>query len=166
MEPRALVLQHGKDIDWEGLERSLHDRFGVNAVTLEKDGDRRTSGAILWANELCALIKASPKAERRICDTVRQCLIRKAGASKATACDECAAGMYEILVPVIQMDEIDGFVGVCGRPYLDIDRIYTAYIHRIIDVDPEKINELLPSLKPIDPRTIKEIKHFITSYPP
>lgn len=164
MEIRALVLQHGTDINWEGLERSLHDRFGVNAVTLEKNGDRRTTGTILWANGLCALIQTSPKAERRICDTVRQCLIRKVSASKATACDECLAGMYEILVPVIQIDEIDGFVGVCGRPYLGAERIYTEYIHRTTDVDLEKIKELLTSLKPIDPRTIKAIKQFITTY--
>jgi ligand-binding sensor protein len=164
MKTRALVLQNSTDIDWEGLERSLHDHFSVNAVTLEKNGDRRTSGAIVWANRLCALIKTSRKGSRRICEHLQQCLMHKVSASKKIACEECAAGMVEIFVPIIEIDEIDGFVGVCGRPYLDVERIYTAYIHQTIDVDQEKIKALLPTLKPIDPRTIRDIKQFITSY--
>jgi hypothetical protein len=164
METRALVLQNSMDIDWEGLERSLHEHFDVNAVAMEKNGDRRTSGAMRWANRLCALIKTSRKGSRRICEPLQQCLIHKVSASKNIACEECGAGMYEIFVPIVEIDEIDGFVGVCGRPYLDVERIYTGYIHQTIDVDQDKIKALLPSLKPIGPRTIREIKQFITSY--
>ncbi len=77
-----------------------------------------------------------------------------------------AAGIFKIVVPIIQKDEIEGFVSVCGRPFLNTDRIYTYYIHKTIDADEEKIEKLLPSLNPIDPRTIKEMKHFITTYVP
>lgn len=164
MKAKALVLQKNIEIDWNDFEESLHDHFGVNAVTLKKNGARRSAGDILWANGLCALIKTNPKGASKICDTIQKHLIYEAEARRRYATDECAAGIFKIVVPIIQKDEIEGFVSVCGRPFLNTDRIYTYYIHKTIDADEEKIEKLLPSLNPIDPRTIKEMKHFITTY--
>jgi ligand-binding sensor protein len=166
MKAKALVLQKSIEIDWSDFEESLHDHFGVNAVTLKKNGARRSAGDILWANGLCALIKTNPKGASRICDTIQKYLMYEVEARRSYATDECAAGIFKIVVPIIQKDEIEGFVSACGRPFLNTDRIYTYYIHKTIDADEEKIEKLLPSLNPIDPRTIKEMKHFITTYVP
>ena len=164
MRTKALVLQEAAQIDWDRFEQSLHDRFGVNAVTLTKSCERKTSGDMLWANDLCALIKTNPNGADRICNRLLKILIQEVKANKTRAVDECGAGMNKIVFPIIQNDEIDGFINVCGRPFVNTDRIYTGYIQRTIDADPKKVERLLPSLTPIDPRTLKEMTHYITSY--
>ena len=65
---------------------------------------------------------------------------------------------------IIQDDEIDGFVNICGRPYCNAERIYTEYISKTVEVDAATIEKLLPCLKPIDPRTLKEMKRYIKGY--
>jgi len=164
MVAKALVLKVNAQMDWAAFERSVHDRFGVNTVVLQKNGDRCTAEAILWANEICERIKRHKKGSDRICDTLRRYLMHEAEVNKRFTAGECAAGMYRMIAPVIRNDEIEGFVSLCGRPFLSVDRIYTDYIHRTIDTGEEIIKELLFSLKPIGPRTIKEMKRFITGY--
>jgi ligand-binding sensor protein len=164
MTAKALVLDASTEMDWAALEQSLHAHFDVNAVTLDRKGERLTAHEIRWANALCAIIKTHPKGVSRICEPVKRYLIYEAEAKMRCAAEECAAGMYRIVIPVIRKNDIDGFISVCGRPYSSHDRIHTFYIHKIIDEDEEKINGLLSSLKPINYYTIKEIKQFITDY--
>ncbi len=73
-------------------------------------------------------------------------------------------GMNKWILPIIQNDEINGFVNICGRPYCNADRIYTEYISKTVEVDATTIEKLLPCLKPIDPRTLKEMKRYIKGY--
>ena len=164
MKHNVLVLQENTKFDWEGLEHSLHDRFGVNAVTYKKNGQRITESDMPYANYICALIKKNPKGARRICDTLKMVLIHKAEIKRRDATEECAAGIYRMVMPVIRTFQTEGFISVCGRPILNTDRIYTFYIHKTIDEDEKMIKDLLASLLPIGPRTIKEMKHFIASY--
>jgi ligand-binding sensor protein len=164
MTPKALFLQKNTKFEWEGLEHSLHEHFGVNAVTFEKDGHRMTAGDIPWANDICALIKMNPKASSKICDTLKMYLLHEAAVKRKTVTGECDAGIYRIVVPIIRLGEIEGFVSACGRPFSNAERIYTYYLHETLDEDEEKIKDLLTSLVPIGPRKIMEMKQFITGY--
>jgi ligand-binding sensor protein len=164
MKQKALVLGHGAQIDWAHFENSLHQKFGVNAVTYDQDGDRITSGDIDIANDICHLIKTHLKGARRICATIQSFMNHKARANKRYVTEECLAGMYKIVVPVLRDDSVQGFVSTCGRPFISPERVYTNYIHHTIDKDEADIIALLSTLDPIDPRTIKAIIGYITSY--
>jgi len=164
MRASAMILQDTKRIDWHQFEQTLYDRFAVNAVTLTKNGTRKTMGDVPWANELCALIKSNPNGAGRICDRLLKILMQAAQTKRNIITGECDAGMNKWVLPIIQNDKIDGFVNICGRPFCNADRIYTEYICKTIHVDTETIEKLLPCLKPIDTRTLKQMKHFITSY--
>jgi ligand-binding sensor protein len=164
MKNKALVLHQRTGIDWRIFEKELYQHFGVNAVTYGKDGYRRTSNGVDLVNSICVLIKKHPKGNRLICNDVQRRLTHEAHAKKRFAADECAAGMYKIVVPVLENDAIEGFVSACGRPFLSTDRIYTHYIHKTIDQDEEEIRKLLSTLVPINPRTIRELVAYITSY--
>lgn len=164
MKNKALVLGKRTAIDWALFENALHAKFGVNAVTFKKDGARRTSTQIDLANDICRLIKQHPNGARCICDLIQRYMNQCARIKKRYVTEECDAGMYKIVVPVIQEDEITGFISTCGRPFVSTDRIYTHYIHKTILEDEAKIENLLPSLDPIGPRTIKEMISYITSY--
>jgi len=164
MSARAMILKDARDVDWCLFEKLLYSHFGVNAVTFEKNGDRRTSGALPWANQLCALIKQNPQGAAKICDRLLNQLIQSVRNSQASAMEACAAGMNKIVFPIIQNCELCGFVNICGRPFGNTDCIYTNYIQETIGVDAQTIAGLMPSLNPIGPRTIKEIRHFVSHY--
>ena len=164
MVTSAMILPDSKNIDWHRFEQSLYDRFAVNAVTLTRNGTRKASEDVPWANDLCAMIKTHPKGADKICNRLLKILLQAAQSKKKSVTGECAAGMNKWVLPIIQDDEIDGFVNICGRPFCNADRIYTDYISKTIEVDAETIEKLLPCLKPVDPRTLKEMKRFITNY--
>jgi ligand-binding sensor protein len=164
MESSAMILPDSKQIDWHHFEASLYDRFAVNAVTLNSIGRRKTEGDVRWANDLCALIKTNPKGSNRICNKLLKILLKAAEEKRTFITGECAAGMNKWVLPIIQDDELDGFVNICGRPFCNAERIYTDYISKTIAVDEKTIQKMLPCLNPIDPRTLKEMKRFIQGY--
>ena len=164
MEHSALILHDVNRIDWHHFEQSLYNRFAVNAVTLTKTGARKTTGDVPLANDLCALIKTNPNGADRICSKLLKILMHAARARRYFVAGECAAGMNKWVMPIIQNDEIDGFVNICGRPFCNVDRIYTEYISKTVEVDEATIEKLLPCLKPIDPRTLKVMKRYIIGY--
>jgi len=164
MGTQAMILKEGTLVDWTRFENSVYDRFGVNTVILDRQGQRRTKTDMQWANGLCALIKTDLTGASRICNRLLIRLMGQCRANKASAIDECAAGMNKYVLPIIENDRIDGFVNICGRPLLNTDRIYTDYIGKTICLKTETIRKLLATIKPIDPRTVKEMKRYITAY--
>ena len=164
MQSSAMIMSDSKQIDWHHFEASLYDRFAVNVVTLTRTGERKTEGDVPWANDLCALIKSHPNGTDRICNKLLNILLQAARTKRDVMAGECAAGMNKWVLPIIQDDDIDGFVNICGRPYCNAERIYTDYISETIEVDVETIQKMLPCLNPIDPRTLKEMKRYIKGY--
>ena len=163
MTAKSLMLPLGARIDWERFERLIHERFGVNAVALDKNGNRKTEGDILWANGLCELIKTNPQARKAICEALQSQMISKAEAIKRYVSGECLAGIYRRLVPIIQGCKIEGFISVCGRPFYSRQLMYPDYIHKTTGEEREKVNRLISTVTPIGPRSIKEMTTFITS---
>jgi hypothetical protein len=161
MHAKSLILPIGARIDWSQLEQSIHERFDVNAVALDKTGNRKTTGAFLLANDLCKLIKSNLNAKKRICDALQRHMINEARALKKYITEECMAGIYRRLLPIIHDNEILGFISVCGRPFSTSRLIYADSIHEMTGVEREKIDELISTLKPIGPRVIKEMTCFI-----
>ncbi len=164
MKKKALVIQSKIDVDWALLEKTLHELFGVNARAAAKDGRRKTDLDLDASNGICDLIRRHPKGRCRICDLVQKIMSHEAQIRKRYVTEECAAGMYKIVVPVLEEDVLEGFVTVCGRPFINADRVYTHYIHETVDEDEEDIKRLLPTLTPLNPRIVRDIVHFITSY--
>jgi ligand-binding sensor protein len=161
MKLNAMVLDENADVDWVSFERSLAGRFGVNAVTFRGDGRRRTPDDGAAANDICRLIRGDAGGFEVICGKVQRIMNRSARIRRRGVTEECLAGMFKIVVPVLVADTVDGFVSVCGRPYYSSDRIYTEAIARIIGEDEERIRCLLATLVPIDARTIKAIGRHI-----
>lgn len=163
MKLSAMVLDENTDMDWVSFERSLAGRFGVNAVTFCRDGSRRTPDDGAAANDICRLIRSDARGFEVICGKVQRIMNREAQVRKRGVAEECLAGMFKIVVPVVVAGAVDGFVSVCGRPYYSSDRIYTEAIARIIGEDEARIRCLLATLVPIDARTIKAISRRIAA---
>ena len=164
MKNKMLSLKKGADIDWHLLETLLHQKFHVHALTIDREGDRRTHGEIVWANSLCSLIKASPVGEDRFWSMTQRRMCCDARRGKCSVREECPAGLIKIVVPIIIENNVEGFVCVGGRPYVSTDRIYTDKIQSDIGLEEEEIQQCLATIEPIDYRTIKEIMTCITSF--
>jgi hypothetical protein len=160
MKTKTLMLAPDERIDWDRFEQLIQDRFQVNAVAYDNYGRRRT-GNRLWANGLCELIKTHPKAKTLICDALQQSMIRKARATRQYVTDECTAGIYRRLFPILQDLHLNGFFGVCGRPFSTRRLMFPEYIHKITGALNTEIEDLISSVKPISPRRIREMTDFI-----
>jgi len=164
MKNTAWVLPAHSHIDWDHFEKALYDGFGVNAVTYQGDGRRRTARHVHAVNDICRLIKQTPLSAEHICAILQRYLSQEARAKRRYVTEECAAGMVKIVVPIISDDRVEGFVSACGRPFMSTDRVYTQYISETTDQDKAKIEKLLLTLNPIGHHTIKEMIAFITGY--
>ncbi len=118
MKLNAMVLNKHTDVDWRAFERFLTGRFGVNAVAFRRDGSRRTSDDGFAANEICRRIRSDTVGFEQICRKVQRIMNRAAQIRKRGVAEECPAGMFKIVVPVVVADVVDGFVSVCGPPHL------------------------------------------------
>jgi len=164
MKNKMLFLKKEADIDWHLLESMLHEKYGVHALAIDRQGSRRTHGEIAWANSLCSLIKASPAGEDRFWSMTQRQMCCDARTGKCCVREECPAGLIKIVVPIMIKSSVEGFVCVGGRPYVSTDRIYTDKIQRVIGLDEEEIQRCLATIEPIDYRTIKDIMKCITSF--
>ena len=160
MKTKTLMLDPEERIDWDRFEHLVQDRFKVNAVAYDSYGRRRTTNR-LWANGLCRLIKTHPKARTLICDALQQSMIRTARATRQYVTDECAAGIYRRLFPILQNLHLNGFFGVCGRPFSTRRLMYSEYIHILTGALNVEINDLISTVEPISPRCIREMTDFI-----
>jgi hypothetical protein len=160
MKTKMLMLASDARIDWNRFERLIHDRFNVNAVAYDGNGRRRTSNT-LWTNGLCALIKRHPNARQLICDALLRSMIHEARAVRQYVTDECAAGIYRRLFPILQDLELEGFFGVCGRPFSNRKLMYADYVQKATGVQNAVIEDLISTVEPISPRQIREMTEFI-----
>lgn len=159
----AMVLDNTTSVDWGAFEKSLVRRFGVNAVSLNADGSRRTPEPGGAVNGICRLIRSDAGGLEKICSKFQRRLNRAAAHRKTGVVGECPAGMIKIVVPVLVDDRVEGFVSVCGRPYYSQDRIYTDAVARILGEDEARIRLLLSTLAPIDAKTMKAISRHLSS---
>jgi ligand-binding sensor protein len=98
--------------DWVALQNELHERYGLNADVMNKDGVRLAGNT--WGNTLCKAIREDEKGFGAICATAGQAFKQKLQMGREPFCGECDAGMMRICVPVLKDGELIGAVGGCG----------------------------------------------------
>jgi hypothetical protein len=157
MRTKALILAKGSKLHWDLIEKTLTNSFGVNTVTYHVDGVRGTAAPIDWVNDICRLIKNHPESKDRVCGYILNLMRAEARIKRVYVTEECAAGMYKIVVPVLLEEEIIGFISTCGRPFISTDRIYKQYIQRITGENEQAIIRSLETVRPIYPKEIKAI---------
>ena len=160
MKTKALMLASDDIVDWDRFEQMIHGRFQVNATAYDGYGRRRTTSR-LWANGLCRLIKSHLKARKLICDTLQQAMISRARVTRRYVTDECSAGIYRRLFPILRDLRVNGFLGICGRPFSTRRLMYPDYIHKITGVGNAEIENLISGVAPISPKKILEMTDFI-----
>ncbi|UCG51454.1 MAG: PocR ligand-binding domain-containing protein [Candidatus Latescibacterota bacterium] len=144
---------------WVELAREVYDRFGCNAVTMDRDNNP-VHPPPSWANQLCKQIKAHREGSKYICAVSQQNLAAEAKQLKESVIEECNGGFLKIVVPVFLGDEFVGTVGGCGL--LDEEgEIDSLLIADTLGVSQEEIEDLLGDPKRVTNDEVDEMGSFI-----
>jgi ligand-binding sensor protein len=145
---------------WIELEKSINEKYGLNAAVFDKDGVRVTD-YVNWGNPLCPVIKKNKRGQTYICALAHKNIstqIQKTGMPGKVECD---AGFIKFAVPIYWEGNFLGVAGGCGRTMTGTS-IESFLINKITEIDEEKINELLQGACTMESVEVDKAIDFIT----
>ena len=145
--------------NWVALEKEINKRSGLNAAVFDENGFRITSFQ-KWANQLCPVVKGTPKGQQFICSVAHQNIAAKTLKTRKTVVDECDAGLMKFAVPIFIDDEFLGVAGGCGlmRNHQKVD----AYlIHRTTDIDGDAVESLSEDIESISDERLASVIAYV-----
>ena len=147
---------------WASLEKSIHDRFSVNAAVFDANGIRVTD-FMNWANPLCPAIKSSDRGKTYICASAHENLAAGALRCKGPVAEHCDAGMMKVVVPIFKNGDFIGAAGGCGvlLPGGDVD---AYYIEKVTEMATDETASLIQDVKTVSRDTLDELSGFIEAY--
>lgn len=132
---------------WEGIERDINQKYGLDANFFNIDGIRITSFR-KWANRLCPTIKATDKGQSFICAVAHMSLAAEAKNDRAPMIEECDGGLLKIVVPIFVGDEFVGAFGACGF-VLDDGEVDTFLINKVTEISEDELEALSEGIRSI-----------------
>jgi ligand-binding sensor protein len=145
--------------EWAELERTIHDRYGLNARVYDAKGFSFT-GYTTWCNRLCPVLKSVPAALSAICSVAHQAMAAQARVERESVIDACDIGLLKICVPVIVGDEFVGVVGGCGL-LLDDEEVDTFFLGKATGLDEETVEEMACGIGIMTAEKAQELSLFL-----
>jgi ligand-binding sensor protein len=145
---------------WKELEKEFAARSGLTAVAFDA-GNGRLTDATIWANELCPVIKGNPDSANQICSVAQQNMAAICKKTGRPVLEECDAGMFKLLVPIIVDGEFAGTMGGCGRLLVD-GELEVDYIAEATGKPPEEIERLGSSVVTLSQEDAEALVQFLT----
>jgi ligand-binding sensor protein len=144
---------------WIELEKSVTDRWGLDASIFNTDGIR-ISGYKEWANRLCPQIKADDKGQAFICAVAHMNLAIMSKNTHEPVIEECDAGLTKIVVPVFVKDEFIGAFGACGL-LLDDGEVDSFSINKITGIAEEEVERLAEGIRTVSTQEAEKLIRFV-----
>ncbi len=144
---------------WQTLLDGVHERTGMTATLYNQEGAvvlRQGS----WANALCPLVQDKASARTAVCAVVQQALGRQAVATREAQVDECDLGMIKFVVPVLDSDQVVGFIGACGGRDPDTE-VETFLAAKVLETSEEAIAEAVAGVPAVAPDTIEGVLDYL-----
>ncbi|MFC1505022.1 PocR ligand-binding domain-containing protein [Thermodesulfobacteriota bacterium] len=146
---------------WVALETEIHQKFGVDTNVFNTDGVR-ISEFKEWVNRLCPAIKATDKGQSFICAVAHMNLAVQARNTRQAVIEECDAGLFKLVVPIIINEEFLGAIGACGM-LLDDGEADSFLINKITDIDEDQVELLASDLAQMSSESAQALSQFIES---
>ncbi|SKA91044.1 Ligand-binding sensor domain-containing protein [Paucidesulfovibrio gracilis DSM 16080] len=144
---------------WEGLEKELHEKFGLNASVADEQGVRITSYAN-WGNELCPRVKGDPKGLSAICAVAGKHFTQYCTSEQSPLVDECDACLTKIAVPVLKDGQYLGCAGGCGV-LMEGEEVETFMVAKSLDMDEKEVQRLAETVPVISREKADEIVTYL-----
>ena len=125
---------------WAKLEDDIFERSGLNSAVYDVDGIRINS-TLRFPNRLCPEIKSNPKGQSFICATAHMNLANMARQSGDAVIEECDAGLFKLVVPIIVDGTFLGAAGGCGT-LLDDGEVDAFLVNKTTDIAEEQVEAL------------------------
>ena len=144
---------------WFSLEKTVHERFSMNAAVFNEQGIRLTD-FMNWGNPLCPGIKSNDKGKTYICAAAHQNLAASAAHQKRSIAEPCDAGMTKVVVPIFKDGVFIGAAGGCGvlSPGNEVD---CFYIGKVTGIREDECKPLIRDVKRVPHGAIAEVIDFI-----
>jgi ligand-binding sensor protein len=157
MEMTDLLPREG----WAELERTINERFGLNARVYDAKGFTFT-GLTTWCNRLCPALKSVPAALSSICSVAHQVMAAQARTEERSVVDQCDIGLAKICVPVIVEGELVGVVGGCGL-LLEDGEVETFLLGKAAGFDEQEAEDLAADIEGITEAQVRELTRYLES---
>jgi len=144
---------------WVELEKEIHNRHGLNAAVLDKDGMRITDYRN-WANRLCPVVKSNEKGQSFICAVANQNMMAQAMETRKPVTEECDAGLLKLVVPIFVGDEFLGIAGGCGL-LLDDGEVESFLVSKTTGIDEKEIQGLSDDISKITADKIESLIEYV-----
>ena len=144
---------------WVEFEKEIVRRTGLDSNVFNTDGVR-ISDFRKWANRLCPAIKATDRGQSFICAVAHMNLAIMAQNTGKSVIEECDAGILKLVVPIFVNDTFIGAVGACGL-LLDDGEVDTFMVHKTIDMEESKIENLAEDIGSIAMNKVENIRDYI-----
>lgn len=144
---------------WIELEKSVADRWGLDASVFNTDGIR-ISGYKEWANRLCPQIKANDKGQAFICAVAHMNLAIMAKNTQEAVIEECDAGLTKVVVPIFVKNEFIGAFGACGL-LLDDGEVDSFSVNKITGIAEEEVESLAVGITAISTQEATKLCRFV-----
>jgi ligand-binding sensor protein len=144
---------------WVELEKEIHNRHGLNAAVLDKDGIRITDYRN-WANRLCPVVKSNEKGQSFICAVANQNMMAQAMETRKPVTEECDAGLVKLVVPIFVGDEFLGIAGGCGL-LLDDGEVESFLVSKTTGIDEKEIQGLSDDISKITADKIESLIEYV-----
>lgn len=144
---------------WVEFEKEIVRRTGLDSNVFDTNGVR-ISDYRKWANRLCPAIKATDRGQSFICAVAHMNLAIIAQNTGKSVIEECDAGILKMVVPIFADDAFIGAVGACGL-LLDDGEVDTFMVHKTIDMDEAKIENLAEDIGSIAMRKVETVRDYI-----
>lgn len=144
---------------WAEIEKEINRQSGLNAAVYDVAGARITDFK-KWANRLCPTIRETENGLEFICSVAHQNIAAQAFKSGKTTVAECDAGLMKFAVPIFLDGQFLGVVGGCGL-LRNQEKVDSYLIHRIADLQPEKIVSLTEDIDTIPVRQLEAVIDYL-----
>ena len=135
---------HANQETWMELLSKVKDKCGMTATLYDLEGHVILRSGEM-SNDLCRMVQAHSGAVTTICAVAHKDISQEALSNEEPAIGECDLGMVKLVVPIMQDDEVIGFIGACGtrEPDVEVESFLAA---RALELSEEELKDPLASV--------------------
>lgn len=144
---------HSNPEQWNQLLGDLAVACGMTLTLYDIEGAVIVRSGEL-ANDLCRLVQGDTSARTTICSVAQQNIGQEARISREPAVGECDLGMVKLVVPILEGDDVVGFIGTCGLREPDVE-LETFLASRTLQTTQEALAGPVATVGTVTPEVIE-----------
>lgn len=141
--------------EWQAeLDRIARD-LDIHTALMDAEGKVVLGGGEY--NPLCSRIRSEPTSLTAVCSQTNQAMLHAARTSREVQADLCEGGMYKVVVPVFDGEELLGIVTACGLGLAD-EPLDAFLLAKILGSDEDEAERFAGTVSVVDAKRAREVR--------